>query len=98
MASKKDQQRKKQKVEFDSPLSSTWFDSKTAKSLRTAHDESIPYRHVVLEDLCTDERVRNIHNEITVNMKANFKETDLFKVFQTGDLAALTPEQEAEMP
>lgn len=96
--SQTEQKRKKQRVEQESPLESRWFDKETATQLRKDHDESGPYRHVVLEDLCTNKGMRSIHDEITVNMKANFKETDLFKVFQTGDLAALTPKEEEAMP
>lgn len=44
---------------------------------------------VVIESLCRDDAMRKIHEEATTNMTATFKETDLFKVFQTGDLAVM---------
>jgi Rps23 Pro-64 3,4-dihydroxylase Tpa1-like proline 4-hydroxylase len=96
--SQSEQKKKKQRVEKDSPLDSRWSNQDTGVLLRKVHDSSEPYRHIVLEDLCTNDRMRAIHDEITVNMKANFKETDLFKVFQTGDLAALSPQEESVMP
>jgi len=81
-----------------SPVNGSLLTRDSTKSLRASHDESGPYKHIVLDQLCTDERMRKIHNEITNNMKADFKETDLFKVFQTGDLATLDNEREAAMP
>ena len=89
---------KKQKVELESPVNSNLLSKDKTKSLRKAHDESGPYKHIVLDQLCTDERMRKIHHEVTNNMKADFKETDLFKVFQTGDLATLDGGKESAMP
>lgn len=42
-----------------------------------------------------------VREEIISNVEATYKETDLFKMFQTGDLAnldALPPEQAAKLP
>ena len=42
-----------------------------------------------------------MREEIISNVEATYKETDLFKMFQTGDLAnldALPPEQAAKLP
>lgn len=42
-----------------------------------------------------------VREEIIHNIQATYKETDLFKVFQTGDLAnlqALDPESAAKLP
>ena len=98
MSSKVDQKRKKQKVSLDSPLNTKWFNKDQSSKIRKEHDASGPYKHTVLEELCQDDRMRKIHDELTHNMKANFKETDLFKVFQTADLAALDSDLEKKMP
>lgn len=92
------QKRKKQRTEpplpvLSSPLNPSVFES--AAEHRARHDSSGPYRHVVLPDLCDAERMRLVHAEATTNMTATFKETDLFKVFQTPEMA--TYENNAKM-
>ena len=98
MTNHKNKKQKVEKVELESPVNGNLLTSDSTKTLRASHDKSGPYKHIVLDQLCTDERMRKIHHEITINMKADFKETDLFKVFQTGDLATLDSEREAAMP
>ena len=48
-----------------------------------------PYPHAVFEEVFDDEFLRNCLRELKQHLMANFKETDLFKVFQTTDLANL---------
>ena len=74
--------KKKQKTEtpLDSPLSPALFSVESIKRLRSEHDSSLPYKHVVFHDLCDSERMRIVHEEAKNNMTATFKETDLFKV------------------
>eukprot|EP01039_Chlorochromonas_danica_P008261 gene8261-9110_t len=45
-----------------------------------------PYPHANIENICEHDFMRAVHEELVGNMKANFKETDLFKVFQTDEL------------
>ena len=78
---------------MSSPLNPAVFASAAAH--RARHDASGPYRHVVLTDLCDPDRMRQVHAEATTNMTATFKETDLFKVFQTPEMA--TYEHNAKM-
>eukprot|EP00775_Hariotina_reticulata_P007350 gene7350-7561_t len=57
--------------------------------------------HVVLKDLCEPDLLRAVRDEVIHNISATYKETDLFKVFQTGDLAnmdALDPDSAAKLP
>lgn len=54
------------------------------KQLRQDHDTSGPYTHLVLKELCDQELLRAVRNEVINNISATYKETDLFKVFQTG--------------
>lgn len=80
--------KKKQKV-FGSPLSQSLLDAASRESLKRRHALSVPYNYIVLDELCDPNRMRLIHDEAKSNMTATFKETDLFKVFQTGDLATI---------
>ena len=48
-----------------------------------------PYKHCVLKDVVSDARLRRVRDEIIHNIKATLKETDIYKVLQTGDLANL---------
>ena len=73
----------------------------SAAALRAAHDSSGPYTHVVLKDLADPDLLRSVRDEVIHNVQATYKETDLFKVFQTGDLANLDdldPESAAKLP
>jgi hypothetical protein len=45
---------------------------------------SQPYTHGVLENLADKEFMIKVRDEIIHNIQATYKETDLFKVFQTG--------------
>eukprot|EP00882_Tetradesmus_deserticola_P023445 GHRQ01025512.1.p1 GENE.GHRQ01025512.1~~GHRQ01025512.1.p1 ORF type:complete len:133 (+),score=45.31 GHRQ01025512.1:369-767(+) len=52
--------------------------------LRQQHDTSGPFSHLVLKDLADDKLLRAVREEVIHNISATYKETDLFKVFQTG--------------
>ena len=86
------------KAILESPLNQSLFTSENISKLREEHATSGPYTHTVIENLCEESRMRLIHDEMTHNMKANFKETDLFKVFQTGELGALDDSLVDAMP
>ena len=61
-----------------------------AQAYRSFHDNvSKPYKHVVINDLCEENAIHKIYDECLNNLKANFKETDLFKVYQTGELSSI---------
>lgn len=57
----------------------------SAQKLRAEHDSSGPYTHVVLKDLANPDLLRAVRDEVINNVQATYKETDLFKVFQTGE-------------
>ena len=69
-----------------SPLRSELFSATSITSLKDTHDHSNPYTHIVLDPLCDHDRMTKVHEEAKNNLTANFKETDLFKVYQTGEL------------
>jgi Rps23 Pro-64 3,4-dihydroxylase Tpa1-like proline 4-hydroxylase len=54
--------------------------SRLHKELHSAQ----PYTHVVIKDLCDPTVLRAVREEVIHNISATYKETDLFKVFQTG--------------
>lgn len=58
-------------------------------AVRQAVETSTPYKHCVLKDVFDVELLKNVREEIIHNIQATYKETDLFRVFQTGDLANL---------
>ena len=61
------------------------------------YDESVPYHHAVVDGLINDDLLRAARNEINEELHFTEKETDIYKVNQTGDLANLDglPEEEA---
>jgi prolyl 3-hydroxylase /prolyl 3,4-dihydroxylase len=68
--------------------------------MRSLHDNSQPYKHLVLDPLCDPATLAKVYEEVKHNMTATYKETDLFKLFQTGELGNITEEDElgAKMP
>uniref|UniRef100_A0A7S3R425 Fe2OG dioxygenase domain-containing protein n=1 Tax=Dunaliella tertiolecta TaxID=3047 RepID=A0A7S3R425_DUNTE len=58
-------------------------------SLRTQYQQAQPYLHGVLRELLPPATLAQVREEIVNNIQATYKETDLFKVFQTGDLGNL---------
>ena len=75
-----------------SPIRSDLYSDASVEELRSQHDNSGPYRHITIDGLCDESRMRAVHEEAINTMKTNFKETDLFKVYQTGDLMSLDSE------
>lgn len=73
----------------------------TGRELKAAYDSNAPYPHCVIKDICNPDLLRKVRDEIIENVEATYKETDLFKMFQTGDLAnldRLDAEQAAKLP
>ena len=69
-----------------SPLKPELFCEASIKSLKKYHENSQPYTHLVLDSLCIESRMVKVQHEAKHNLTANYKETDLFKVYQTGEL------------
>lgn len=53
------------------------------------YQESLPYHHSVIPRLFRDDLLRSVRKEIKDNLVFTEKETDIYKVNQTGDLANL---------
>jgi prolyl 3-hydroxylase /prolyl 3,4-dihydroxylase len=71
---------------MQSPLRANVLSFHSEALLKEKHSSSEPYRHIVIQDLCDTERMLQVQHEAKENLTANFKETDLFKVYQTGEL------------
>lgn len=56
---------------------------------------SEPYPHFVIPNACDPDRLMQAREEVINNLQATYKETDLFKMFQTGDLANMDALDEA---
>ena len=50
-----------------------------------------PYRHGLISDLCVPGFLNKVLDEVKNNSKVTFKESDLFRVYQSIDLANLSP-------
>lgn len=57
--------------------------------LALARKKAQPYEHLHVDDMFQEKLVRNAQNEAKYNLTAEFKESDLFKVYQTIDLGNL---------
>lgn len=83
------------------PIESSFSDSLLSSEKRTqykqAYDDSQPYKHAVVDELINDDLLRQARKEIVDELRFTEKETDIYKVNQTGDLANLDglPQEEA---
>ena len=57
------------------------------------YNKSTPYPHINLQPLCNEQLFQNVRDEIVGNLKTKYKETDLFKLYQTTDLANIDSSQ-----
>ncbi|KAM0279500.1 hypothetical protein ACHAQH_004561 [Verticillium albo-atrum] len=65
------------------------FDEKVLKSYTDEYATSSPYKHAVIHQLADDKLLRNVRDEIRENVSFTPKETDIYKIHQSGDLANL---------
>ena len=68
------------------PFLGNVLSDKDIAAYKWQHDEGQPYTHLVLNPLCDRDQMIKVQTEAKNNLSANFKETDLFKVYQTGEL------------
>ncbi|KAI0774132.1 nuclear protein [Fomes fomentarius] len=69
--------------------------------LHTDYDASGPFKHVMVEKLFQDDLLQRVKDEALSELSFSEKETDIYKVYQTGDLASLsflTDQQIALLP
>ncbi|TDZ61906.1 Prolyl 3,4-dihydroxylase ofd1 [Colletotrichum trifolii] len=65
------------------------FDKKVLESYTTEYAESTPYKHSVITGLVDDTLLRSVRDEIREHVSFTPKETDIYKIHQSGDLANL---------
>lgn len=65
------------------------FDKEVLKKYTKEYANSEPYKHQVISPLIDDALLRNVRNEIRENVHFTPKETDIYKIHQSGDLANL---------
>ncbi|KAF5241226.1 hypothetical protein FAUST_3908 [Fusarium austroamericanum] len=65
------------------------FDKKVLKSYTKQYAQSEPYKHAVIHGLVDDSLLRSVRTEIEANVEFTPKETDIYKIHQSGDLANL---------
>lgn len=87
--------------DIKSRFSDGLFEPNTRDLLRKSIEESGPYKHGVIPKLMNDSLLRQVRQEIIDNLHFTKKETDIYKVFQTGDLrnlSGLGAEELARLP
>jgi Rps23 Pro-64 3,4-dihydroxylase Tpa1-like proline 4-hydroxylase len=72
------------------------FDQSSRDSIRESIQSSQPYPHCKISKLINDDLLRRVHKEIYSNLNFTNKETDIYKVNQTGDLANIDGLSEQE--
>lgn len=72
------------------------FDQSSRDAIRKSVQASQPYPHCKISKLINDDLLRRVHKEIYSNLNFTNKETDIYKVNQTGDLANMDGLSEIE--
>ncbi|OQD70308.1 hypothetical protein PENDEC_c024G02848 [Penicillium decumbens] len=65
------------------------FDPAEQKQYTDSYAKSSPYYHGVIHPLIEDSLLRSVREEIQEHLHFTEKETDIYKIFQSGDLANL---------
>ncbi|KAH6898650.1 Oxoglutarate and iron-dependent oxygenase degradation C-term-domain-containing protein [Thelonectria olida] len=65
------------------------FGKDVLDSYTDQYAQSGPYKHAVINGLVDDSLLRSVRNEIKANVSFTPKETDIYKIHQSGDLANL---------
>eukprot|EP01064_Diplonema_japonicum_P036150 TRINITY_DN8038_c3_g1_i1.p1 TRINITY_DN8038_c3_g1~~TRINITY_DN8038_c3_g1_i1.p1 ORF type:complete len:543 (+),score=191.14 TRINITY_DN8038_c3_g1_i1:47-1675(+) len=86
---------KKRKVDHAS-----LFNKETLEKVKVyagEHEKGKPYAHTAVQNLLCGDSLRKIVKEAKDNLNTNFKETDLFKMYQTLDLANFVECEDEEL-
>ncbi|KAM0791907.1 hypothetical protein ACM66B_004161 [Microbotryomycetes sp. NB124-2] len=73
------------------------LDDDNVQQLKRAHDESQPYKHGVIDRLFEPDFLIKARQEIVQQLSFTEKETDIYKINQTGDLTNLSGLPAAEL-
>ena len=66
------------------------FAPSTLTSYKTAYEASQPYSHAVIPSLISAPLLESVRREITTHVSFTLKETDIYRIHQSGDLANLS--------
>ena len=66
------------------------FAPSTLTSYKTAYETSRPYPHAVIPSLISAPLLKSVRHEITSHISFTLKETDIYRIHQSGDLANLS--------
>lgn len=66
------------------------FDDKTRDSFRKYYEQSGPYPHAVVPSLIQEQLLRSVRREVSNHVHFTLKETDIYRIHQSGDLANLS--------
>ncbi|KAI5809937.1 Oxoglutarate and iron-dependent oxygenase degradation C-term-domain-containing protein [Peziza echinospora] len=66
------------------------FDDPVKDGYRDFYASSEPYKHAVIQPLISDPLLRGVRKEILANLHFTRKETDIYRIHQSGDLANLS--------
>ncbi|KIW14731.1 hypothetical protein PV08_07515 [Exophiala spinifera] len=75
---------------LQSAFRSDLFNERTVQSFRQNYASSGPYPHAVVPSLIQDELLRAVRSEIISHIHFTLKETDIYRIHQSGDLANLS--------
>ncbi|ORE10214.1 hypothetical protein BCV72DRAFT_35530 [Rhizopus microsporus var. microsporus] len=83
--------------QIEGKLQKDLFTVESLTRLEKAYKESKPYLHCKIDQLCDNDLLLRVRKEILSSLHFTLKETDIYKVNQTGDLANLDGLPEAEL-
>ena len=66
------------------------FDNSTLSLYKNAYRTSQPYPHAVIRSLISKPLLQSVRREITTHISFTLKETDIYRIYQSGDLANLS--------
>ena len=76
-------------TKHDSNFRNDLFDQASIQEFATKYATSAPYQHAVVHDLLDDNLLRRVKAEVEDNIEFSAKETDIYRIHQSGDLANL---------
>ncbi|ETW84031.1 hypothetical protein HETIRDRAFT_433015 [Heterobasidion irregulare TC 32-1] len=83
--------------DFTPYFASHLFDHDNVHRLNAAYRESEPYKYAVVDKLFQDNLLHKVKSECLHQLHFTEKETDIYKVNQTGDLASLSYLDESQL-
>ncbi|OAP55586.1 hypothetical protein AYL99_10559 [Fonsecaea erecta] len=75
---------------IQSAFRSDLFEVDTREAFRKSYQSSKPYPHAVVPSLIQEPLLRSVRQEITTHIHFTLKETDIYRIYQSGDLANLS--------